>query len=248
MRILAASAMTLTMLTAAPAAHAAGSSSASTGEVSVTVNVGDIAFDGSECVYMPWSVDWSFVPGTAEYASATAEIELRQPGSSSSNSDTAFFYGDGAIAGTEQERILMCPYEYTPEAGTFQVTGSLKSSNYSTDAEQTVPLAPMTVNAIQNPTTLGPIKVKKTRYGYTLSGTATAATLTKGVVGADGEIRIEIREPKSKKWKGGLQAYPDSFGKWSTSTGKLAKGTRIRVTLTDCKWCTNATRAAKVKR
>lgn len=248
MKTLVGSALLLVSIVAAPPLHAAGSSSAATGDVSATVNIGDIQFDGSECVYVPWSVDWTFAAGSADVTSGTAAIEMRQPGSSSSNSDTAFFYGDEALSGTEQEEIFFCPFEYTPGQGAFQVTGSLKSSNYRTDSEQTVPLTPMTVNVIQNPTTLGPIKVKKTRFGHTISGTATAATVTKGVVGAGGNISIEIRKPKSKRWRGGLQAFPNSFGEWSTSAGRLPKGTQIRVTLVDCAWCTEATRTARVKR
>lgn len=232
----------------APVAHSAGSSSVSTGDASASISASDVQFDGSECVSVPWSVTWSFAPSASEYTDGSVQLEIRQPGSSYSNSSSAFFYASESRSGTKGETFYICPFEYSPQAGAFSVTGTFKSDNYETGAEQTAPIPAISVNAIQNPTSLGPVKIVKTGFGYTVSGTATAATITKGVVGAGGEVRIEVRKPKSKRWTGGVMAYPDGFGNWTSSIGRLPKGSDLRVTLTNCRWCTDASRTAKIRR
>jgi len=45
-----------------------------------------------------------------------------------------------------------------------------------------------------------------------------------------------------------VTAYPDSFGNWTTTIDKAAKGSQIRVTLVDCGWCTDAQKVVKVTR
>ena len=49
----------------------------------------------------------------------------------------------------------------------------------------------------------------------------------------------------------GEVVYPDEFGAWTTasaiSTAVYPPGTRYRAVLTDCKWCTDATRSGVLR-
>lgn len=234
-------------MVAVPPASAAGSSSAATSHISSTLNVGDVQFDGNECVELPVSVSYSKTATTADDINGEVNLDLRQAGSNSSNTAYAYFGYSDPASGTEIEKISVCPYSYNLAAGGYTLTGSLKSEYYVNGSQQTANFAPVQVGVIQNPTTLGAIKFKKSSGSYyDISGTATASTVTRGTLGASGKITISIKKPGSKRWIAGTTTSADSFGQWSAYIGKQAKGTQVKVDLTECGWCSNATRTAKI--
>ena len=238
---------TAVSLAAVSPAVAAGSSSATTSMVSATVTAGDIQFDGGDCVTFPVTASFTKTATPLDDVYATVRMEMRQPGSNSSDSVSLYYGYSEPASGSKTEGIFICPSSYNPAAGNFTMTGTLKGEYYVDGSEQTVTFAPIQVGAIQNPTTIGTMKFKKQSGNfYEVSGTATAAAPTKGTVGAGGKLTISVKKPGSKRWVAGATAYADSFGQWSSYLGKQAKGTQVKVDLADCGWCTNATRTAKI--
>jgi hypothetical protein len=142
--------------------------------------------------------------------------------------------------------FLICPSSFNASAGNYTATGVLRTElDFSRTSSAAFPS--FEVGVIRNKSSLGPIKMKKSAFDLGLSGTATAATVTKGTVGAGGEITIKIKKPGSKKWVSGTTTYANSFGDWTASLSPQKKGTQIQAVLTNCGWCTDATRTVKTK-
>jgi hypothetical protein len=81
---------------------------------------------------------------------------------------------------------------------------------------------------------------------WRISGMATAQTLTHGTLPADGTLTLRIRKPTSTKWVSSMRTSADNFGEYEfrlQPAGKFPKGTRYRVALSDCGWCTDAVTA-----
>jgi hypothetical protein len=236
----------LSLVMAAPAS-AAGSSTASTNLATVTVSIGDIAFDGSECARLPVPITFTKTGGPADSVSMDVELEMRQPGSSMAETGSDYIGLTEPASGTSSElSFTICPSSYNPAAGNYTVTGTLRTE-YDFSRATTASFPSFEVGAIRNQTTLSPIKMKKSAFDLGLSGTATAATVTKGTVGAGGDITIKIKKPGSKKWISGTTTYANSFGDWTASLSPQKKGTQIQAVLTNCGWCTDATRTVKTK-
>lgn len=243
---LAASAAALSVIAAVPAA-AAGSGTATTNLATATISIPDIAFDGSDCVRVPITTTYAKTGGPADSVSLDIELAARQPGSSSADSASDYIGLSEPASGTRNEMgFTMCPSSYNPKAGNYSVTGTLRSEfDFARGTTANFPAIELSV--VQNKTTMSPIKMKKSAFDLGISGTATAATVTKGNVGAGGEIRISIKKPGSKKWVSGNTTYTNSFGEWSSSLSPQKKGTQIQVTLVNCGWCTDASRTVKTK-
>ena len=248
MRLIAltASAAALSLVTAVPAS-AAGSSTASTNLATVTVSINDIAFDGDDCVRVPVPTSYTKTGSPADSISMEVEIEMRQPGSNWSESLWNNFGLSAATSGsTDEMTFLICPSSFSASAGNYKATGVLRTEfDFSRTTSATFP--PFEVGVVRNKTAMSPIKMKKSAFDLGISGTATAATITKGNVGAGGEILISIKKPGSKKWVSGNTTYTNSFGEWSSSLSPQKKGTQIKATLANCGWCTDASRTVKTK-
>lgn len=237
----------LSLVMAVPAS-AAGSSTASTNLATVTVSIGDIAFDGSECARLPVPITFTKTGGPADSVSMDVELELRQPGSSMAEMGSDYIGLTEPASGTSNElAFTICPSSYNPAAGNYTFTGTLRTE-FDFSRGTTASFPSFEVGAIQNQTSMSALRLKKSAFDLSVSGTATAATVTKGKVGAGGDIVIRIKKPGSKKWVSGTTTYADAFGEWSASLGPQKKGTQIQATLTGCNWCTDATsRTAKTK-
>jgi hypothetical protein len=248
MRLIAitASAAALCLIAAVPAA-AAGAGTATTNLASATISIPDIAFDGSECVRVPVTTTYTKTGGPADSVSLDIELQARQPGSSSADTASDYIGLSEPASGTRtQMGFTMCPSSYNPKAGNYAVTGTMRSE-FEFARGTTASFPAIELGVVQNKTTMSPIRLKKSAFDLGISGTATAATLTKGDVGAGGEIRISIKKPGSKKWVSGNTAYTNSFGDWSSSLSPQKKGTQIQATLVNCGWCTDASRTVKSK-
>ena len=181
---------------------------------------------------------WSKTVADPETVSVDVELSMRQAGSSDALTSSAYFgYFDGP-SGAEASSFSLCPWSYEPSAGPFAVTGSIKS-NFDFGSPSEAPLGPSTVTVIQNPSTMSRLKVEKDEYGYyTVSGKATAATSTKGRLGAEGTIQISIKKPASRKWKATTPTSPDSFGDWEAYlTDDVSRGWQMKAERDDYNWC-----------
>lgn len=235
-------------------ALAEGTMTGATGHASASVTVSDVYFDGPDCREVPFDATYAKTPTTAEDITVRIQVSASQAGSNEESSGSVYSsYYDPASA-TERGGIYVCPSTFDDENGPVTVTGTLTTEYYVNGSEQTVELQPAAqMNLVRNQTSMSKVRVRKgyswDKESRTLSGKVTAATSSKGLIGADGDIEIAVKRPgKKSKWVSGASAYPDEFGNWSTTVSGIPKGSRVRVSLTGCGWCTDASTTFKVKR
>ena len=234
-------------------ALAGGTFSGATSHASATVTFQDAVFDGPDCVDVPFEMTFAKTPTEADNIAVSVQIEAVQQGSNEPRTGTAYNGGYDKASGTERGTLYICPGAFPDSAGPIGVTGTLTTTYYVNDSEQTAALQPAgQLTLVKNPTTMSTPKVVRASSwssdARTISGKVTAATRTRGTVGAGGTIQVAVKYPGSKKWVGGVTAYPDSFGNWTTTVDKAPKGSQLRVTLVECGWCTDAQKVVKVTR
>lgn len=225
-------------------ALAAGTGSATTPTLNITYTVNDIAFDGPDCVQVPFSVNYTYTGGPNGYVL----IDLSYAGSSAKVQGQLIFVETiDEPTGTKAGEMSFCPNHYVSNRGPLRVTGVLVSPRPN---GVTAALSPSTLTVTQNPTRMSRVRVKQANGVWVLSGTAVASTLTKGRMGAGGKITIQLRKKGAKKWVSGEVLAPDQFGQWTTvsaiSTLTYPRGTAFRAVLTDCKWCSNAQQSGRL--
>lgn len=237
----------------APMAAAGGTLSGATSHGSATVTFQDAVFDGPGCLEVPFDLTYAKTPSEANRISLSVRLTAVQQGSNDPVTGSASSASYEDALGTERGDLFMCSSTFPDRGGPVSVTGTLTTTYFVNDSEQTVNLEPAgQLTIVKNATSMTPPRVTKGYFwssdSRTVSGKAVAATLTKGTIGADGTIEIAVKYPGAKKWVGGATAYPDEFGNWSTTLNKAPKGSRLRVSLIDCGWCTDAQRIVKVTR
>jgi hypothetical protein len=239
-------------VSSASAAHAGGALSGATSHASANVTYQDVAFDGPDCVDVPFDVTYAKTPTEAEEITLTVELAASQQGSNDPRTGSARAGYFDAASGTVRGTLYVCPSTFSDAAGPVAIKGTLTTKYYVNGSEQRVDLQPAgLLSIVKNPTSLTTPKVTK---GYSwasdsrkVSGKAVVTTPTKGSIGADGEIQIAVKYPGSKKWVGGETAYVDEFGNWSTTLDKAPRGSQLRISLVDCGWCTDAQKVITVR-
>jgi hypothetical protein len=233
-------------------AHGADGSGA-TPNISVSYNIPAVAFDGPGCVEAPINLTYTKSGAAVDDVSATFEVDARYSGSSSSFSRSVYIGYSSPGTGTVSDSYLyVCPYEINDNAGPIGVTGTVESEVF-TQTAVTAPISASVLTLAQNPTKLSKPKVK-TVSGFVsyreVSGKATAATLTKGVVGAGGNLTLSVKKKGAKKFVEVSTTSADEFGNWNfsyVSTSKLPRGSSFMVTVSECGWCTPAQVTGKIR-
>ena len=240
-----AGAVGLTFVSPAPASEA---TTASTPLATASVVVGPLMFDGPDCTNVPVTVAHERVPPRTEDIDLIVSLDLRQPGSNRSSAVYPRVTVTGEGRGTLRDSIQVCPSEYSDEAGDFVLTGELLTYSFLDGSSTTVPIPSRTLSAIKNVSRFASLKLTgDPRRSYQLAGSATASTLTRGDVGAEGTVTVSVRKPRARDWQEVANVPTDNFGRWRASLGPLAKGTRVRATLEGCEWCTDIARTLVVK-
>jgi hypothetical protein len=237
------------LLPAVPA-NAVGAGSAATPNLQINYSIADIQFDGPGCVTAPVTVDYVKVGAAPNQVSGRIKFDLRYEGSNSPGSASIFLSSSEPGAGRLETTVFFCPHMAAKNRGPLQVTGTVQSQ-VTRSPEVTADITPSSVAVNFNPVKMSRVKVKKERDYYVLSGTATAQTPTKGVIGAGGKITIQLKKKGSKRWVSGTTASLDSFGTWSTFSYSIPnrnypKGTQFRAIHSDCRWCADASRTGKL--
>jgi hypothetical protein len=234
-------------------ASAEGTMSGATAHASASVAMSDAFFDGPDCIDVPFDVTYAKTPTTAEDITLEVQVAASQAGSNEERTGSVYSGYFDAASATERGTVFVCPSSFDPTKGPITVEGTLTTEYYVNGSEQTVALQPnATMKWIRNQTDMSKVSVQK-GYSYDktskkLSGRVVASTSSKGLIGADGEISLAVKKPGKKKWVSGAKAYVDEFGNWSTTVSGVPKGSRVRVTLTGCGWCTDASQVVKVRR
>lgn len=231
-------------------AHAEVAGSGATPNLAVSFYVGAIQFDGPECARAPVIVDYVKQGAQSRQISGGVTFDLRYEGSNASSRPSVTIFSFDAESGRKETSISFCPYQAVSGAGPLILNGAVRSTLSGT-GEVSADLPPSIVNVGVVPTQMSKVKVKKANTYYALSGTVTAQTASKGVIGAGGKVTIQLRKKGSKRWVAGPTANPDSFGNWSIFpysilTKNYPKGTQFRAVFSDCRWCANNVRTGKL--
>jgi len=216
----------------------------------VSYSIGDVQFDGPECARIPVIVDYAKQGAPSRQISGGVAFDIRYAGSNASMRPSVTIYSFDAEAGRKETSASFCPYQAVSDAGPLVVTGVVRSTLSGT-GEVSVELPPSTLAIGVVPTQMSKVKVKKTDSFYSLSGTVTAQTASKGTIGAGGRVTIQLRKKGSKRWVSGPSTTPNSFGKWSTFdylilTRDFGKGTQYRAVFANCGWCAGAVQTGKL--
>ena len=240
----AAVGVTVAALIAAPAQ--AGGGSGALGGVSVSYAVDDVArFDGPGCARVGWSVDYQRPVDYDLYV----ELELRQAGSNSPLTDVVTPMYEDPDAATLRGALCIDD-DFDPTGGDFTATSTLTVEDENLVEVGSVQLSGRsTVSVVQNRSKFVRLKVRAgTRYVKppTVRGKVTASTVSKGELGADGSVLVEVRV--KGRWRTIDTLSIDQFGRFSATMSKrISKGTKVRAQLAGCGWCTDVLKAVKAK-
>ncbi len=226
-------------------AGAVADASITTNEATVTLSVGDVAFDGPGCVKAPVTWGYAKEAGRSNWTTIRMEVSANQSAAANGLGGTLSSpYWDPPTATGLSTSFDVCPRSIDVTRGPLLISGTLKTSNLS-GAESYAPIPNGTVNMTYNPTRLSKPRARLPKGivpMYEIRGDATAQTLTKGTVPAGGTLVLQLKKPGRTAWVSGLTSGVDSYGQYSFRLyypERYAKGTQFRVALRDCGWCTN---------
>jgi hypothetical protein len=236
-------------------ALAEGTMTGSTSQASATLVISDAAFDGPDCISVPFVVGFTRTPTVSGDISARVDVTARQSNSKDDATDfvSTSFYESSLV--TEEETLYVCPSSFEEDSIPASVTGLLTTEDASSGSEEVVAMQPVvSMNLIRNQSVMSKIRTRKVPFSSSderqISGQVLVRTASKGLLGAGGTISLEVQKgkKKKKKWRLVTQTVPDKFGKWDVTLDGVPKGTKLRVTLAECGWCTTTTRTFKIKR
>lgn len=230
-------------------AGAVADASIATNEATVTLSIGDVAFDGPGCVKAPVTWGYAKEAGRANWTTIRMEVSANQSAANNGLGGTlASPYWDPPTATGLSTSFDVCPRSIDVTRGPLLTSGTLKTSNLS-GAESYAPLPNGTVTMTFNPTQLTKPRARLSKGFmpmYEISGDATAQTLTKGTVPAGGTLVLQLKKTGRTAWVSGLTTGVDSYGQYRFrlyNPERYPKGTQFRVALRDCGWCTSAVRS-----
>jgi hypothetical protein len=244
-KIRIAAIITASLLISATPAFA-GDGSGASANLAISYSAAPLQFDGSGCFKAPVTITYTKTGAPERDISGNVDLEARYPGSNSANKASAYIGYSLPVQGTKADGyFFICSYEVEDNMTTMDITGNV-SSDVNFSNKTVAPVTPSQLVINQNPSKLSKPKVttKKGFISYrTIKGTATATTVTKGVIGAGGRLKLQVKKPKSKNWVEISTTSADSFGEYSftyQSTKETPLGSSFRVVLTGCGWCTTA--------
>lgn len=229
----------MVMVAAAPVS--AGSGSASLSGVQVSYSVPDtVAFDGPGCATVPWTLTWS-KPANRGF---DWRLEARQQGSNSaedSDSDYQFYWDP--ITGTATGTLCVGQYgEYDPANGPVYLGGSIKVVDDNDNVLGSASLLQTPVNIKRNLSSFKKLVVRSGKPYTTrpprARGRVVATTMTKGTIGAEGTLTLQVRRKGAWRTLGTVSL--DGFGRFNQTLYKRIRVTeQIRGVLTGCGWCSD---------
>jgi hypothetical protein len=236
-------------LSGAPTASADGplqTTMATSGANGISLAVpSSVTFDGDQYLVMPITYTWALTNCT------DLTINIYIPGRAKPDDPVMSIPGVRSDTGS----IFICPRTMVPPEGSFtqsdlkifdkmvgadsfQIEASVKP--YGSSGEVAMP--PLTVKVVKNQTRI----TKAVVSGSYLEGTAMAST-SRGMVVARGTVNVQVRGSKSKAWRSAGSTTFEN-GKFSVLlSSPLKKLDEVRVNLTECGWCSDASKSFKVK-
>lgn len=235
---------------AATPARGDASATVATPDLTMNVSIPALVFDGPDAVVLPVTCTYTKLSAKPSLTSGRLELAANQDAAVNGISGTGVVNTNSPInwAGVGLT-LRVDPSSVRAARGPLIVTGTLTSTSIlGSTFEAAVPQ--MIVPIVYDTSTLS-VPRSRVVKGYVnywrIWGMATAQTLTHGTLPADGTLTLQIRKPSSTKWVSSMRTSADNFGEYEfrlQPAGKFPKGTRYRVALSDCGWCTDAVTAA----
>lgn len=201
----------------APPAQA-GQATASTPLATLALTVDDATFEVTGCLDIPAV---AVVSGAGADVSWNLELKARLEGTAPSNSE--FLYGTGNDR--QEEEFLICSFE---GAGRWIVSGTFTTRDYERDLEFETTLE-TSFTLSKAPTKTAIARVRSTATTVVITGRVTSDSSTYGVVGAPGEVVVQVRPASRGKWIDVGSAYAGSTGIFSVTSYKTyPKGSSYR--------------------
>ena len=220
---------------------------ASSPNLSLSLSIPDVYFDGPETASVPITVTYAKLGAQAKLVSGSIHVNANQAGVSNGISASIWINSTWALSGTWVGAYLnVYPSSIDLRRGPLFISGDVVSYVSAGSQETQVALSLMPIQIVPNATKLSKPRAKLVRQWeshFEITGIATAQTITKGVVPAGGVLTLQIKKPGRTQWISSLTGSVDSFGEYSFSlspASKFPKGTQFRVALGRCGWCANA--------
>lgn len=213
-------------------AHAGGFAETTLLGTTLTYSVQDATFDGPGCAPVRWTIAYT----KPQDAFAQLNLTLTKTGTTDPvDGTTEAIFDDDPAVGILSGSLCI---EATSTVGqeVFLFGGDVEATTADfTDGQQTLRSLPVSVSL--NPSRL---TLSVNRRTTKLKGKVVARTVTKGLVPADGTVRIERLHKGS--WRTVKKVTPSSSGRFKTTIGRSMK---IRASLSGCGWCTPTTRTLR---
>lgn len=220
--------------------------SIATPELRMTISVPDVVFDGPGAVKVAVTCTYTKLGPNPRSISGSLRLNANQAGASNGITGFGWITLDSPAEWSGVGVTLtVWPNSVRASRGPLLVTGTLTSS-YVTGPSNVMQVPPITVNLVYDTSTLTAPRAKyvKGTFSYwSITGMATAQTITQGVLPAGGTLTLFVRKPKSKVWVASARTSADNYGEYEfrlRPATQFPKGTRYRVQLSDCGWCTDA--------
>lgn len=227
-------------LAAVQPAHAAGTGQATASSSTLTYTVEDVSFDGPDCAQVKWTANYTKPAAT----SLRVETEIEQDSSNSRIDYDVLSVRDASTSGL-LTGLLCVPLSADVTLGGFHLTAKLSAmDDIRTTTNAVGQPAPFTVS--QNPSSIPKFKAYTAINMTWITGRAMAQAPGKGTIGATGWVYIQRLGPTG--WRTIGRDWTTNYGEFQeTLTDELPAGTKIRATLRECRWCTNARATTRVK-
>ena len=204
-------------------------------QVSVTLD-NDWQFADAECLFIPLLVTY----GRADDTSILGETTVTKVGSESVRNEGTFLVLPGdAVSGQLLDEIFVCPADGTGEYRLSTVVRAIGPAS-----EDSVELDPLTFWVRPASSQISRVTAVSVHEGTRVRGRATAgASIDKSA--ATGVV--EIRFAKNRRWGAPYYATVTDGRFDHVVPQSIARGTRVKATLTRCSWCSRASRTARVR-
>jgi hypothetical protein len=201
-----------------------------------------VQFDGPGCAPVYWDVAYT----RPEDVGFDVDVEVRQRGSNSPTTDGDYVgYYESDLTGNLSGNLCVSDYYFDASKGPLAFSGLLTATLSGGRSAGSVALPSIILPVRQNPSTFSRVRIKSrtpSKFG-SIRGRVTAKTLTKGRLGAGGDVEAQVKV--RGRWRHVMNLSVDEFGRFASggeyyTIRPIPKGAKVRLRLTDCGWCTDA--------
>ena len=235
-RLLASGLLVGSLVLAAPPSYGETVQTAPGAVSSVQLSVAidnDWQFADGECLFVPVLATY----GRADNTSIIGELTVTKPSDPAVSNEGTFLVLPGdPVSGQVLDEVFVCPADGTGEYRLSTIIRAIEPTS-----EQSFSLDPLTFWVRPAVSRMSDLVATSVKGGTRVSGTVRA-----GDADARGVVEIRLQRPRTSRWvlAGRIPVENGSFV--GVIERFVSPGSRLRVTLTQCSWCSRVSGVTRV--